>query len=318
MPAFFLILACALWGLSFPLIKALHFEQAGRLPEAGSEFLTAWLQLMRFALGALLLLPVAFRRGLPTRLEIRQGAWLAFYGGVGMALQADGLAYTEASTSAFLTQAYCIVLPLIAAVRARRSPHWRVMVATVLIIVGCAVLSGFRFDNPRIGRGELQTLVSAMFFAMQILTLENPIYQKNRSMPVTWLMCAGIALLFLPVTALVAPSPEAIIGAGASWSALLMVLMLAVFCTVGAYFLMNHWQPRVNSVEAGIIYTTEPVFAAVYALFLPAWFSRMAGMVYANESFTTSLLLGGALIIGANVLMQLKSAPHPPAIAPAP
>ena len=46
--------------------------------------------------------------------EVRQGFAIAMWGGAGMWLQADALAYTEASTSAFLTQAYCIILPLIA------------------------------------------------------------------------------------------------------------------------------------------------------------------------------------------------------------
>jgi drug/metabolite transporter (DMT)-like permease len=87
---------------------------------------------------------------------------------------------------------------------------------------------------------------------------------------------------------------------------------------VGAYLLMNHWQPRVSAVEAGMIYTTEPVFTAFYALFLPLWISRVAGMDYANESLTVSLLVGGALIIAANMLMQLVRPPHKPSIAPMP
>ena len=104
MPVLCLILACAFWGLSFPVVKALHLEQTMRLPGAGSEFLSAWMQVARFGLGALILLPFVAKRRLPSRLELRQGFWLAFWGGTGMALQADGLAHTAESTSAFLTQ----------------------------------------------------------------------------------------------------------------------------------------------------------------------------------------------------------------------
>jgi hypothetical protein len=77
MPIVFLTLACLLWGLSFPLIKALHLEQAARLPEASTWFLAAWLQVARFGLAALLLIPLLARRGIPGRLEIHQGliAW---------------------------------------------------------------------------------------------------------------------------------------------------------------------------------------------------------------------------------------------------
>ncbi|HSP44084.1 MAG TPA: DMT family transporter [Luteolibacter sp.] len=317
MAAFFLVLACALWGLSFPVLKALHLEQGTRLPDADSVFLTAWIQCARFGMGALMLLPF-LPRGKPTALELRQGLWLAVFGGTGMALQADGLAYTEASTSAFLTQAYCIVLPLVACVRTRRLPGVRVTVAVVLIVAGCAVLSGFGFGNARIGRGELETLAAAVFFSVQILTLENPRYRGNRSRPVTWVMCAGIAVMFLPVSILSAPSPDALIQAGASWPAFGFVLVLAAFCSVGAFLLMNHWQPRIGSVEAGMIYTSEPVFASTYALFLPAWISSIAGARYQNEIFTPALVTGGILILLANILMQFARSPHPPAIAPVP
>jgi drug/metabolite transporter (DMT)-like permease len=235
-----------------------------------------------------------------------------------MALQADGLAYTEASTSAFLTQAYCIVLPLVACVRTRRLPGLRAIVAVALIVAGCAVLSGFGFGNARLGRGELETLAAAVFFSLQILTLENPRYRGNRSRPVTWVMCAGIAVMFLPVSLLSAPSPDALITAGASWTAFGLILVLAAFCSVGAFLLMNHWQPRIDAVEAGMIYTSEPVFASAYALFLPAWISLIAGARYENETFTPALLTGGALILLANVLMQFARRPHPPAIAPVP
>lgn len=318
MPVFYLILACALWGLSFPVIKALQMEQIGRVPDADSVFLSTWIQFVRFGMGALLLLPFVLRGGLPTRLEWRQGIRIAVLGGIGMVLQADGLAYTDASTSAFLTQGYCIVLPIIACIRLKRAPETRTIAATLMVLIGGAVLSGFTLENPRIGRGELQTLIAAVFFAFQILTLEDPTYRGNRSARVTWVMCAAIAVIFLPLAAITAPTPTALLDAGASWSALALVFILAAFCSLGAYLLMNHWQPRVSAVEAGMIYTTEPVFTAFYALFLPVWISRIAGMDYANESLTGSLLVGGALIVAANMLMQLVRPPHKPSIAPMP
>ena len=70
MPAFFLILACVLWALSFPLVKALHLEQTARLPDASSLFLASWMQVARFGLGAILLLPFALGKNRPTGDEI--------------------------------------------------------------------------------------------------------------------------------------------------------------------------------------------------------------------------------------------------------
>lgn len=318
MPAILLVLACALWGLSFPVVKALHLEQSARLPSADSAFLAAWMQVARFGMGALILLPFAARAGVPDRREIRQGLLLALWGGAGMALQAEGLAHTAASTSAFLTQAYCVLLPLIACLRLRRPPDFRTAAATVLVITGCAVLSGMRPGDLSIGRGEAVTLIAALLFTFQILTLENPDYAGNRGLQVTFVMCLGIAVLFFPVALCTAPDARDVLRAGASWPALLLVAILAVFCSVAAFLLMNRWQREISATEAGLIYTSEPVFTAVYAMFLPQWIGSWTGGGYLNESPGTAMIAGGGLILAANLLMQLKRQPHPPAIAPAP
>jgi drug/metabolite transporter (DMT)-like permease len=318
MPVLFLILACVLWAVSFPIVKALHLEQTARLPAATPAFLAAWIQFARFSLAALVLLPVVARMPRPTRKEWTQGIWLAVWGGLGMALQADALAYTEASTSAFLTQAYCVILPLIACARLKKAPSLRVIVATILVMAGGAILAGLRLDSLKLGRGEQETLLAAFIFTGQILTLENPKYAGNRGTTVTFTMCLAIGLLFLPIAAWMAPHVSDVVTAGASWPSFVLVAALALFCSVGAYGLMNTWQPRVPATEAGLIYTTEPVFTACMAMFLPGLLGRLTGREYPNETLTLSLFAGGSLIVAANLLMQWKRPPHEPAIAPAP
>jgi drug/metabolite transporter (DMT)-like permease len=317
MPVAMLILACALWGVSFPVIKALGLEHAERLHGASEVFLAAWLQMARFALAAVLMLPLVARQW-PTRKEFVQGTWLAAWGGFGMALQAWGLGYTEASTSAFLTQAYCVILPLVACARTRRAPSLKVIAATALVIVGGAILSGVKPGELKIGKGEAATLAAAFIFTFQILTLENPKYEGNRGLPVTFAMCAAIAAIFLPVSWFLAPEAGHLIAPAASWPAFTLLGVLALVCSVGAYGLMNCWQPRVSATEAGLIYTTEPVFTAAFVLFLPVVLGQLVGQAYPNESLTISLVSGGSLILAANLLMQWKRRPHRPAIAPSP
>jgi drug/metabolite transporter (DMT)-like permease len=131
-------------------------------------------------------------------------------------------------------------------------------------------------------------------------------------------MCLTIVALFIPITLALAPQPAAILAAGASLSTLFLILLLAVFCTVGAYLLMNIYQPRISATEAGLIYTTEPLFTAGYVLFLPVLLGTLVHATYPNEALTLTTVAGGGLIIAANLVMQWKRRPHPPAIAPAP
>lgn len=318
MPVFLLILACVLWAISFPVIKALHLEQTARLPGVSSLFLAAWMQTARFGLAALMLLPFVIGRKRPTRDEIWQGLVLAFWGGSGMALQADALAYTDASTSAFLTQAYCIILPLWACLRMRKRPATRVIISTLMVVAGGAILSGLRPDHLKLGRGEIETLGAAFLFTFQILALEDPRHMRNRGLFVTFVMFLGIAVLLLPATVLAAPTLATCFTAGASMQAFVLIGSLALFCSVGAYLIMNIWQPRVSATEAGLIYTMEPVFTAIFVLFLPALLGGLIGSRYENETLSSTLVTGGSLILAANLLMQWKRRPHLPPVGPIP
>jgi drug/metabolite transporter (DMT)-like permease len=316
MPALLLILACALWGVSFPLVKVLHLEQSARLPGASSLFLASWMQFARFGLAALMLLPFVLGKNKPTHNEIRQGLVIALWGGLGMWAQADALAHTEASTSAFLTQAYCILLPLWACARTRKGPGTKVLLATIMVLSGGGILAGIRPDHLQLGRGELETLLAAFLFTFQILSLENPRYEGNRGIPVSFVMFLGIAVLFVPITAITAPDLQSCLTAGASIASFLLIASLALFCSVGAYVLMNVWQPRVSATEAGLIYTIEPVFTAVYVLFIPQWLGSLISENYPNETITTQMMVGGGLILAANALVQWKTPPHLPPAGP--
>jgi hypothetical protein len=70
---------------------------------------------------------------------------------------------------------------------------------------------------------------------------------------------------------------------------------------------MNVWQPKIASTEAGLIYCIEPLFTALFALFLPGLLSSWTGIGYPNESVTWSLFAGGGLITIANVMVLTQS-----------
>lgn len=307
-----LLLATFLWGLSFPLIKSLALLHANLIPGSSSWFITGCALVPRFLLGTALLCALCGRqlRAL-TPLEWRQGLVIGSFAFVGMVFQNDGLQFTSASTSAFLTQFYAIMIPTFLALRARRSPPWTVWVSCVLVLAGVATLSHLTWNDLRLGRGELETLISSVFFMGQILWLEKPEFAANRAIPVTVVMFGLQGVLSLILSVATAPHLSALLVPWTSMPWIAFTLALTVFCTVGAYTLMNMWQPKITATEAGLIYCVEPVFASIMALFLPAWFSIWGGFSYPNEHATTSLLLGGALITAANVLIQLKPLAKP-------
>ena len=302
-----LLLANLFWGLSFPLIKAMVFAHQQVLPESSTWFITAYTVAPRFLLAALVLLVLLGPQLRTfTRLEIRQGALIGVTAGIGMLFQNDGLQFTSASVSAFLTQFYAIMIPTWIALRSRRWPPATVLVCSVLVLAGVAILGRFDFQALRFGRGELETLLSSVFFMMQIFVLDRKDFAANRALPVSLVMFTTQAVMFSGMAVATAPSPAGLLAPWTSGPWVGFTLTLTVFCTLGAYTLMTKWQPRITATEAGLIYCIEPLFASVLALFLPALLSAWGGFNYPNEQLTWHLLLGGGLITAANVLLQLK------------
>ena len=307
-----LLLANLLWGLSFPVIKAMVLAHELVLPGSSSWFIAALIVAPRFLLAAAVLV-VVLRSQLGTfsPLEFKQGALIGLTAGAGMLFQNDGIQFTSASVSAFLTQFYAIMIPAWLALRSRRWPSATVLACSVLVLAGVAILGRFDFSAMRFGRGEGETLLSSVFFMMQIFLLERPEFARNRMLPVTLVMFLVEGLLFTGLALGTTPTAAALL---VPWGSSVWVggtLALTLFCTLGSFVLMNIWQPKITATEAGLIYCVEPLFASVLALFLPALLSAWGGFNYPNERLTWHLLAGGGLITVANVLIQLKPPAKP-------
>lgn len=288
-------------------MKALALAQQSLLPDASSWFFTALGVMYRFGAAGVILSVIYFRE-LKTisRREVEQGMLIAIFGAGGILFQMDGIGYTAASTCAFLTQGYCVFIPLWVALTHRRWPPLKIFLSTALVVGGAAVLSRLNFHDLKLGRGELETLVASLLFTGQILCLENPRYAGNRPGNFSAVMFLVMALLCVPLAWGTAPNAQAFLRAYASPATCVFLAMLVVFCTLMAYVMMNRWQKFVTATEAGLIYCIEPVIASFLSLSLPAVFSTWADIHYANEQLTGRLFVGGGLITAANLLLQSR------------
>lgn len=304
---FMLVIATAAWGISFPGGKALQLALAHELPGRGGMLLTALMLGARFALAAVLMWIVQPRAFALMRAdEWRQGLGLGLFGGLGMLLQTDGLNHTKASAVAFLTQFSAVLVPIVVALRARRLPTLLTIACVAMVMTGVAILGQFDWRQLRFGRGEWETLLSSIFFTGQILCLETPQWRGNDSGRVSMVMFGMVALVMAPV--FLAQS-SSLADARALWVSGPMTavfLTLTAVCSLLAFLLMNRWQPHVDATTAGIVYCAEPLFATAFALFTPALLALFLGVEYANETMTPHLLIGGALITAANILITLK------------
>lgn len=303
-----LALAASAWALSFPGGKALVTALEAQLPGRSSWFFAALLIGGRFAFAGLFLWalqPGIFPR--ITRDEWQQGVLLGMCVGLGTCLQADALAYTHASTVAFLTQFGCVLIPLMVFARSGRRPSLVTIFCLALVVPGVAVLAQFDWKMLRFERGELETLAGSLFFTVQVLALDEPVFRANDSRRVSLVMFFAIGALLAPIAISQAHTVSDFLALAATWQIFTVFVAMTLICSVAAFLLMNRWQPHVDATTAGIIYCLEPVFATLLALFLPALLGGWLGVKYANESMSSHLLIGGSLVTFANVLLAWQA-----------
>jgi drug/metabolite transporter (DMT)-like permease len=307
---FMLILATAAWGYSFPAGKALQAAWEAELPGRSSLFFAALVISSRFLLAALLLWTWRPRSlALMRPSEWRQGIGLGIFSGLGMWFQADGLNHTTASAVAFLTQGSAILVPLYLAIRHRRLPGAWTLVSIAMVMAGVAILGQFDWHALRFGRGELETLLSTLFFTTQILWLEWPVFRGNDMGRVSIAMFFAIAVVLAPGALLNSQSIADFHVLILSAPSVIIFVSLTLLCSILAFLLMNHWQPHIDATTAGIVYCSEPLFATAVALFLPVPLGGFLGVGYPNETFTAHLVIGGGLITAANILISCLPGP---------
>jgi drug/metabolite transporter (DMT)-like permease len=302
-----LIGSTVLWGMSFPLVRGVELVQHANVAGLSDGALAAANVAIRFALAVAILLLIYGRQLVRiTGREWSQATGLAFFAVGGLYLQTLGLAWTDASITAFLTQLYSLIVPLIVAVRDRRFPSLRVIIACTLVLAGAAMLSPGLLQHFVLGPGEFVIILSAFFMACQIVWVERPIYGENRPGVVTILMFSIMAGLSGVIYFTLGGTPhlaQQLLGTPVLWT---LTVALVLLCTVFNFLIMNAWQRCVSATEAGLIYCIEPVIASFLALFLPGWISRFASISYENETLTWTLFVGGALIVSATVLVATE------------
>jgi drug/metabolite transporter (DMT)-like permease len=268
-----LLATTAAWGSTFFMIKDL----LDRVPTL--DFLA-----VRFLIAGAVMLLVAHRAVRSLSRESRRHALvLGLLYGVAQILQTAGLAHTAASVSGFITGMYVVATPLFAAVILRTRVTATTWGAVALATVGLGVLT---LDGLSMGYGEALTLVASLIYALHIVGL------GAWSNPAEALGMSVVQLLVIAVVCLVATAPDGVVlpETGRDWAAVVYMALVA-----GALALLAQtWaQAHLAPTRTAIVMSTEPVFAAFFAVLL------------GGEGVTGRMVLGGLLVLTAMLAVEL-------------
>ncbi len=257
----------------------------------------------RFTLATLLLLPLA--RGARWTPQLRKdGAAIGLSLFVGFLLQTSALLWTTPARTAFLTGLSVVLVPIFGLALGRPLEKGPAL-GSLLAAVGLYVLylpAGGGVRATGFGRGDLLAVGCAVAFAVFVLLVERGA-RRNPVAPLAVVEFGLVALLSLP--GLAHPAPRAAEFRGFP---LFAVLVLSVLATAAAFVAQLYGQRHLSAIEAGVIFTLEPVFAAALSVALGA------------EPASRWLALGGALVVAAMLVTELWGGPDdaPPAVGATP
>jgi drug/metabolite transporter (DMT)-like permease len=278
-----LLAVTAVWGVTFSLNQvALH--------SIGAVTLT----FLRFLVASVFLLLIfGLRRSFWHDLRRREligglvtgtllfGAYLG---------QTEGQRYVSASLAGFLTGLSVVLVPIIFLTLGKR-PRNLQLAATIIALFGLYLLA-----NPQ-GHGHLLgvTLVvaCAFLFALQLVVVEHYSNSTIAIIRFTLLQMATVTLLAAVIA--LRPGASGLIPLHASSEAWATVAINGIGASALG-FLAQTWSLRwLNSIEISVLYSLEPVFAAIIAILA----------LHQGESMR--VWIGGIIVVGAMVLVSIAT-----------
>ncbi|MCO7176670.1 DMT family transporter [Sporolactobacillus kofuensis] len=197
-----------------------------------------------------------------------------------------GVKTTSASKAGFLVSLTVLFVPLIEALLIRKIPERKVLLSGCVSLLGIFLLTGG--SDAQVNLGDLYCILGALFNAGYIVFADRFVKRVHAIALGVWQMgFVGAIALFLSLFTEGVHLPHT----PGAW---ISVLGLGILCSAAGYMIQVVAQHFTSSVHAGIIFTLEPVFAALFAF------------LFTGEQLSTSGYFGAALVVVSIVMMELR------------
>lgn len=303
------------FGANITLIKVAQQEMSSDLFAA-----------LRFVVGSLVFAPF-LKNAMKDDRIIRGGFELGLWVSLGYYLQNLGVESTDAARASFISSFTIIAVPIIAGL-AGRTVQPRIWGATAIAVAGLAMMENLigvpgltdavstteiteALTTPGVDdtlRGDLFTLGSALVFGIHIFRTDcifNGVTLRHKeSMGLVCLQMLTVVTVFMAL--LVRDyiqcdcDVSAILGVQ-SWTEVpwFEVFFVGAVTTAGCVYLETVALTLLAAQEATLMYSTEPVWGAIFAYLL------------LGETLSTSATAGAALILLSTVVGSMGDADEP-------
>jgi drug/metabolite transporter (DMT)-like permease len=225
--------------------------------------------------------------------SIKPGIALGLIFAAGFIAQTEGLRLTSATASGFITGMNVILVAVIHSLLVRSLPPTRVRIGILLATAGLLTIALQK--GLSLASGDIITLVCAVFFGLHIVATDR----WARAVDPVAVVLVQAALIALITLALSVSRGSHADLTRISGSAMLAAVYCGILATSVALVIQTTAQRIASSIETAMIYSMEPVFAALFAF------------LFFGEHPGARTLVGGLMIVAGIVAVNLNPPRRP-------
>lgn len=285
-----LLLITVIWGGTFALIK-----------NALNDISPSLFLAIRFGVASIILFPFLYSQLKSINKEtFIAGTILAIFFFLGFQFQTIGLNYTTATKSGFITGTFVVIIPILQILIEKRKPRIHNIIGVILVFIGLIFLSSkgenlfhfFEEFGSDLNIGDLFTLICAILFAFQVVYVDI-FTKKYPYMPMVFiqLFISAIGGMFSAVilSSLGLEQTKFTLN----FNVVTAILYTSIFASIIAITIQLKYQKVVSPTKAGIIYSFEPIMAAILAYLI------------LSEKITNFGFIGGAFIFAGLIVSEI-------------
>lgn len=272
-----LLVVAIVWGSSLVVVKS----STDTLPPI---FLLA----LRFTIGCLTLALIFHKKLRLLNWDYMKNGFI-----IGLCLflayssQTIGVIFAMPGKSAFLSSAYCVIVPFMMWMVERKKPSRYNIYAAILCTAG--ILAASLTEGGAVTKGDGLALLSAVLFAAHIASVA--ICGRGKDPILITILQFGFSAVFSWIVTLATGLPASIEWTGGTVGG---VLYLALACTALSLLLQNVGQKYTNPSSASLILSLESVFGVLF------------GVIFFHEILNLRLITGFVLIFAAIVISEIE------------
>lgn len=260
-----MMIVTILWGATFVIVKE-------SIRDVSSMLFIAF----RFSIAVLILLPFIIKHKSRFGKEaVLAGVTLGVIMFSGFAAQTIGLKFTTATKSGFITGASVVIVPFLQIIISKKIPTAGAFIGVAFVFIGILFLSSggdsiisFAEDlGNNFNLGDGLTLLCAVSYALYIVYLDK--LSHHHDFRVLLFMQIAVSAILAYIAAFLSSAFQIEkLRVEFTDNLLFGLAYTSILATLVTTALQTRYQKLITPTKAGIIYSFEPVFAAVIAYYV--------------------------------------------------